>query len=77
MTDVTRRFRAASTLPYSQAIVLVAEYARTSTEDFSFGPLNVSAMVNNGLTITGPAEVVKDISDLLEREVPGLYAAEA
>jgi hypothetical protein len=76
--QVTRRFRAASTIPYSHAIIVLLEYAREFDYDFEFGPVsNVSALVNNGLAVTGPPDVVEAISDLLKREVPGLFTAEA
>ncbi len=77
MPDVTRRFRSASSLPYARALLALVQHARDSTDDFTFGPVgNVSALLNNGLTVTGPEVVLKTISDLLEREVPGLYSAE-
>jgi hypothetical protein len=76
--QVTRRFRAASTIPYSHAIVTLLVYARQFDYDFEFGPVgNVSALVNNGLSVTGTPDVVEAISDLLGREVPGLVAVEA
>lgn len=77
MPDVTRRFRAASSIPYARALIALVQHARVSTDDFAFGPVgNVSALLNNGLTVTGPETVLKTISDLLDRDVPGLYETE-
>lgn len=75
MRSITRRFRAASSLAYSQALIALTEYARGCGDDFIYGPVvNVSALVQHGLTVTGPPDVVGRISDLLDREVPGLDA---
>lgn len=76
MSDVTRRYRAASPIPYAQALIALVRYSREHDENFTFGPVgNVSVLLNNGLTVTGPETVLKAISDLLE-DVPGLYTAE-
>lgn len=78
MAEVTRRFRANGVIPYSQALILLTEYARGHGADFEFGPVgNVGALVNNGLEVTGSEDVVGVLSDLLEQQVPGLYETEA
>lgn len=79
MADVTRRFRAESTIPYSHALITLAEYARERQRaDFSFGPVgNVRAIVQSGLVITGPGAVVEALADLLGEQVPGLYEVNA
>lgn len=77
MTE-TRRFRAPDTISYAHAIIALVGHARTSQADFEFGPVgNVSALVNNGLAVTGEPDVVSAISDLLEENVPGLYPTES
>jgi hypothetical protein len=78
MTTETRRFRAPDTISYAHAILALVEYARISQDDFEFGPAgNVSALVNNGLAVTGEADVVSAISDLLGEKVPGLYPTQS
>lgn len=76
---MTRRFRAGTTIPYVHALAALARYAREhQTAQFTFGPvLNVSALQHNGLTISGPEAVVEALTDLLEREAPGLAEVEA
>lgn len=78
MADVTQRFRAATSIPYVQAMAVLLEYARGHpADDFACGPLNVGGLMHNGLTLTGPEAVTERLTDLLEREVPGLYPAES
>jgi hypothetical protein len=78
--DVTRRFRADSSVPYVQAFVGVLEYARTHPDaDFSVlvGQFdgNVRAFIHNGFTVSGPEAVVEALTDVIERE--GLIAVDA
>jgi len=78
MTTETRRFRAPDTISYAHGIIALINHARTSEDDFDFGPVeNVSALVNNGLAVTGEPDVVSAISDLLGEKVPGLYPVES
>lgn len=78
MAEITRRFRASGTIPYAQAILELVTHARTSSHEFDFGPVgNVSALLQNGLSVTGDEDTVSAISDLLEEKVPGLYPAES
>lgn len=80
MSDVTRRFRAAEgTVPYAQAITLLAEYAREHpSSDYDFGPVgNVRSVVQHGIVVTGPAATVGTLADLLGEQVPGLYEVDA
>lgn len=79
MSDVTRRFRAEGTVPYALAFIELAEYARSHRHaDFDFGPVgNVSAVVQHGIAVTGPAAVVGALTDLLGERVPGLYEVDA
>lgn len=78
VADITRRFRSATSIPYVQAVCVMLEYARDHLdEDFACGPLNIGALMHNGLVLTGPPPVVERIVGLLEHEVPGLYPAES
>lgn len=73
----TRRFRASSTVAYSHALIVLTQHARTSGQDFEFGPVgSVQSIVNNGLAITGSEAVVQALAELLEQQVPGLYVSE-
>lgn len=77
MADATRRYRAATRIPYAQAIVVVVQYAREHPHaDFFFGPLDVAAMENSGFVLTGETSAVAALDDLLDRKVPGLYRTE-
>jgi hypothetical protein len=75
--DVTRRFRAGSSIPYAQAVRVLVDYARAAASSFDFGNISsVPALLHNGLTVSGPEVVVGEVARLLEREVPGLYEAD-
>lgn len=77
MAEVTRRFRADTTIPYAQALDLLTGYAREHDADFVFGPVrNVSALHHNGLTLTGEEAVIDRLTDFLERNIPGLVPVE-
>lgn len=68
MSDTARYF-AASRLAYAQALVELAEHARVSTEDFEFGPLDISALEHQGLSVSGPD--LSGVRELLGK-IPGL-----
>lgn len=76
MADETRRFRAGTSLPYARALLVLVEQARSREESFDWGPVNVRAMRQHGITVTGPGAVVRELTDLLVREVPGLHQVE-
>ena len=69
MTDSTARYRAESRHVYARALVALAEHARDSTDDFVFGPLDLSALEHQGLAVSGP-----DLTAVREAlsAVPGL-----
>lgn len=77
MADVTRRFRAATSVSYGYALAALIRYARDHDADFSFGPVGNVSVRDNGLVITGPEAVVEVLTDLLDREAPGLTEVEA
>ena len=79
MGDVTRRFRAAGTIPYALALLVLTEYARSSADGgFVFGPVgSVGAIMDNGLAVSGSEAVVDSVTQVLKREVPGLHAVGA
>jgi hypothetical protein len=66
----TLRYRADSTIPYAQALAVLAEHARGSSADFDFGPLKLAALHHSGLAVSGPD--LETVARLLE-DVPGLY----
>lgn len=73
-TDIqTLRYRAVMKLAYSVALLLLMEYARTSDDDFRYEPLDLVAMEDHGLLISGPD--VSGAAKILEG-IPGLYLSE-
>lgn len=69
----TVRYWADSTIPLAHAIVELVRYARSHEDDldqFEFGPLDVQAMREQGLTVSGPR--LAGVTRLLE-QVPGLH----
>jgi hypothetical protein len=66
----TLRYRGAMRLAYSLALLLLMEYSRSSKDVFEFGPLNLDALENQGLVLSGPdlAGAQKVLAD-----IPGLY----
>jgi hypothetical protein len=54
VADRTIRYRAGTRYTYAQALVDLAEYARGHQDDFTFGPLDVSALEQQGLAVSGP-----------------------
>jgi hypothetical protein len=49
----TLRYRAVMRLAYSVALLELMEYARESKASFEFGPMNLDALENQGLVISG------------------------
>lgn len=54
MPSSTIRWFAASRLVYATALLALVNYAREHGEEFTFGPLDLSALENSGLVIAGP-----------------------
>lgn len=71
--EPTFRFRAASRVVYARAVLNLVRRAREGG-DFTFGPLSVSALEEQGLTVSG-SEVGNWADDFLT-EVPGLHLAD-
>jgi hypothetical protein len=69
--DSTLRFRAASRVSYARAVLGLARLAR-SGKDFTFGPVYLPALEDQGLVVSGP-----DLSwaDDFLAQVPGLHRA--
>jgi hypothetical protein len=72
MPDQTRRYYADTSLSYALAAIALFEYARTHRGEFVFGPMDVEAMKQAGLTISGPdlagpAEVLSGVLGLVEQ----------
>jgi hypothetical protein len=65
----TLRWFAADRKTYVWALIDLVTYARTSTHDFSFGPLDLAALENQGLAVTGSD--LSGVAELLSK-VPGL-----
>jgi hypothetical protein len=69
------RYRAYSNVVYGKAFEVIIRYARAHPEpDFSFGPLDLRAVENGGLVLSGPD--LAGISDVLD-EVTGLVRVDA
>jgi len=68
------RFRAESRIIYATALVSLTKRARSSDEKFTFGPLDMDALEDQGLLISGP-DILGWADDFL-RQVPGLYRSE-
>ena len=60
-------------LSYSAALLRLLEYARESREDFEYGPMRLTALDNQGLTVCGPQ--LDGVRKVLA-EIPGLYLSE-
>lgn len=75
MADTTVRYRALSRVSYAHAFLAVIDYAREHPEpDFAFGPLDLSAVEQSGLLLSGP-----DLQGVVEvlAKVPGLIEVPA
>lgn len=85
MADQTARYYASSRTVYARALLRLSAYARTHTDDFSFGPLDLAALENQGLTITGTdlagaREVLGKVAGLVQeqpdiQDLPGIRGA--
>jgi hypothetical protein len=72
--DLTFRFRAESRIIYARALVNLLRRARSGDDDFTFGPLMLAALQDQGLVISGPS-VSGWVDDFL-KQVPGIYRAD-
>jgi hypothetical protein len=70
----TVRFRAESRVVYARALLALTEHARTSASEFTFGPLHMAALEEQGLAVTGPD--VQAWADDFLAEIPGLHRAD-
>lgn len=73
--DKTIRYRALTRVSYAHAYIAVIVYARDHPEpDFAFGPLDLSAVEQSGLVLSGP-----DLEGVVEvlAKVPGLIEVPA
>lgn len=71
MTDKTRRWFADSTIPYALAVLRLFEHSRASKADYVFGPLEISAMTDDGLTVSGSEAALVQAAEVLSA-IPGL-----
>lgn len=69
----TIRYRAAMGLAYSVAMLALMEYARSSTENFTFGPMTLEALEDQGLAISGTD--LEGVQRVLAG-IPGLYISD-
>jgi hypothetical protein len=69
--DSTARYRAATRYSYARALLELVTYAREHSDDFSFGPLDLSVLEHQGLAVSGPD--LAGVTELLGK-VPGLIS---
>jgi hypothetical protein len=74
MTDTTIRFRAESRVTYARALLALTRRARDTGSDFTFGPLGLHALEDQGLAVSG-VDLPKWADDFLV-EVPGLHRSD-
>jgi hypothetical protein len=74
MADPTIRFRAESRVTYARALLALTRRARDTGSDFTFGPLDLHALEDHGLAVSGP-DLGKWADDFLAG-VPGLHLAD-
>lgn len=72
--DQTVRFRASSRLSYARALIVLLSHARSSAREFTFGPLNTTALEDQGLLVSGPD--AESWADDLLKSVPGLHRSD-
>lgn len=70
----TLRFRAESRITYGRALLALTRLARDTDHKFSFGPLDIAAVEEQGLLVSGP-DVLEWADDFM-KQVPGLYRAD-
>ncbi len=65
MAEQTLRWRGLYRYIYAKALVALTEHARENPEpEFSFGPMDLRALVSQGLVVTGSdLTAVRDILD--------------
>lgn len=49
-----QHFRADTPTGYAAALLALIRHARDSSDDYTFGPVNLAACDRDGLTVTGP-----------------------
>lgn len=74
MSQAAVHYRGDGPYALATAVVAVLRHARTSTDNFSFGPLRLSDLERDGLLIEGP-----DIGNVMTvlAAVPGLAIVDA
>lgn len=72
--DLTFRFRAESRVSYTHALLALIRRARSGDLTFVFGPLDLGALEDQGLLVSGPG--VHEWADDFLAEVPGLHLAD-
>jgi hypothetical protein len=72
--EQTIRFRAESRVVYAKALIALTRVARETDRDFTYGPLNAVAAVEQGLVVSGP-DVLAWADDFM-KQVPGLHRAD-
>lgn len=73
---MTRRYVATIRLSYQVALHRLFRYARTSTDQFEYGPMSLDAMEDSGLVVSAPSERdMKGVAAVLAG-VPGLYPSD-
>jgi hypothetical protein len=66
----TFRYWAPSRLVYARALVALVEHARASSDDYTFGPLELAELARHGLVVSGPhmasvAQVLREVTGLV------------
>jgi hypothetical protein len=69
----TLRYRAAMNIAYAVALLYLLEYARSSREDFEYGPMDLAALHDQGLIVSGSR--LDGVQKVLA-EIPGLYLSD-
>lgn len=69
----TLRYRAVMNLAYSVALLYLLEHARQTREEFEFGPMDLAALEDQGLTVSGPR---LDSVEKVLAGIPGLYLSD-
>lgn len=67
MPDQTIRYYATSPQAYARALLALTAYARISQDNFAFGPLDLAALENQGLTVTGSSTDLARVREMLAR----------
>lgn len=71
MADETRRWYADSSVAYALAVLTLFETARGQRVNYVFGPLDTKSLTAGGLTVSGPAQDLDEVSAALS-VIPGL-----